>query len=173
MVKRSRLKRRASKPKEARLTKIRSQIAMELRQEETVKVKDYARIGDKAVMENPAMALLRSEAREELRRRKTSLAEWKTGRIPPEVVKKKEGMITKILRGEKTVMGWVGKGLHEYMKLITGETAREFEEWGETVGMKPAEKKAYLKKKREAEKKAKKKEEEEFAKWRRLEFGKI
>jgi hypothetical protein len=171
-MKRSRLKRGMNKPKESRLVKVRSQIVMELRQEPTVKVRDYARIGDKAVLENPAMALLRSEARKELQRRKTALAEWKTGRLPPEA-EKKESLISKIVRGEQKALGLVGKGIHEYMKLISGETAHELQEAIETAGMKPEEKKAYLRKKKEAEEKARKEEEKEFEKWRTFKFGEI
>lgn len=173
MKRKTRLSRKGTSKKVNRLDKVRDAVVSELRAEDTKTVKNYARLKDKDVIDNPTLALLKAESLNELARRQSMLSEWKTGKIPPEKKregvsdtfiqksKPKESFIRKLVRGEHKVAGLVGKGFQEYMKVISGEKARDIEEGIATIGMKPEEKKKYLETARKAQAEAERKEAEE------------
>jgi len=164
MKRKTRLSRKETSKKVNRLDKVRDAVVSELRAEDTKTVKNYAKMKDKAVIDNPTLALLKAEALNELARRQSTMSEWSTGKLPP-VAKKdakpKESFIRKLVHGEKIVAGLVGKGFQEYMKVISGEKAREFSEGIATIGMKPEDKKKFLEAERVKQKEAEKKELEE------------
>jgi hypothetical protein len=163
MKRKTRLSRKETSKKVNRLDKVRNAVVSELRVEDTKTVKNYARLKDKDVIDNPALALLKAESLNELARRQSVLSEWKSGKIPPvaKSEKPKESFIRKLFRGEQKVAGLVGKGFSEYMKVISGEKAKEIEEGIATIGMKPEEKKKFLETGRKKEAEAEKKEAEE------------
>jgi len=164
MKRKTRLSRKGTSKKVNRLDKVRDAVVSELRAEDTKTVKNYARLKDKDVIDNPALALLKAESLNELARRQSVLSEWKSGKksgIPPVSQKPKESFIRKLVRGEHKVAGLVGKGFQEYMKVISGAKARELEETIATIGMKPEDKKKFLETARQKEAEAEKKEVEE------------
>jgi hypothetical protein len=163
MKRKTRLNRKGTSKKVNRLDKVRDAVVSELRAEDTKTVKNYAKLKDRDVIDNPALALLKAESLNELARRQSVLSEWKSGKIPPisKSEKPKESFIRKLVRGEHKVAGLVGKGFQEYMKVISGGKARELEEGIATIGMKPEEKRKFLETARQKESEAEKKEAEE------------
>jgi hypothetical protein len=163
MKRKTRLSRKETSRKVNRLDKVRDAVASELRAEDTKTVKNYARLKDRDVADNPTLALLKAESLNELARRQSTMAEWSSGKIPPvtkseKSQKPKESFIRKLFKGEQKVAGLVGKGFQEYMKIISGEKARDIEESIATIGMKPEDKKKFLEKERKIQAEAERKE---------------
>jgi len=150
MVKRNRLSRNGKgMRKEDRLRKDVSVIVRGLPNDRLLK---YAGVSSS----DPVASRLAQASREEIQRRKHLQQVWAKG---IEATKPKKGIPIK--KYAQDVFGMVGKGINEYVKLISGEKAREFEEAVDTAGMTPEQKKAYkLKKQRERE--AEQKEMESF-----------
>lgn len=132
MVSRSRLSKGSTRMKNGRL---KTQITSELKSLPTVRVKKYATLSDKSVMNSPVLSSTRDAAKKELAFRQQSMSLWKTGKV------KSEPTAAKVATGAKKVAELAGKGFQEYMKLISGAKAQELEEWIATAGMKPEDKK--------------------------------
>lgn len=133
MMKRSRLPKGQPSRPDARLKK---QVVAQLKSLPTDRVKKYATMSQKSVAGNVVLSLTKLEAQRELASRQRQLLAWKKGgqALAPKkpilpVVKKEVGRAVEL----------AGKGFQEYMKLLSGEKAREMEEWTATIGMKPKE----------------------------------
>jgi len=103
----------------------------------------YAGISKKDALANPTLGLMKEEAIKEIGRRKMLLQAWEKGKPSPKI--EGESVLKKIVHFGKKGAHLLGKGVQEYMKVISGEKARELSDWISTLGMSDEEREQYLK----------------------------
>jgi len=101
----------------------------------------YAGISKKDALVNPALGTIKEEAIKEIGRRKMLQKSWAKGKAPPKL--EGESVLHKIVHFGRKGAHLLGRGVQEYFKVISGEKARELEEWIETIGMSEEEKKKF------------------------------
>ena len=121
----------------------RHEIVTMMRDIPSSRVMKYAGIKNELANANPAMGMLKEEAIKEVGRRKMLMTSWKVGKASPEEAKSKKPLREQLLNWTQKGAHYLGRGVEEYMKVITGEKAQELQEWIETTGMSPEEKKKF------------------------------
>lgn len=169
MAKRTRLKKGQGSMKDrSRLTPVKNGSRHEavemMRNVPSSRVLKYAGMKKGAVESNPAMHMLKEEAVKEVGRRKMLLNAWKRGKPSPEEAKGKKPLLGHVKEWVQKGTHYLGRGVQEYMKVITGEKAKEMEEWIGSMGMSEAEKKKFHEARVQHEKESAEAEQREIAK---------